>query len=64
MAKSTLIDEFHLTIFASSGLRPAAYRAIRRTLDDARFHTALRQAIRALITRYPSLNKVRFTLTR
>jgi hypothetical protein len=64
MAKNTLIDEFHLAVFARSGLRSEAYRAIRRTLDDTRFHTALRQAIRTVITRYPSLRKVRLTLTR
>jgi hypothetical protein len=59
-----LIDELHLTVSAPGNLRAAAYRAIRRTLNDGRFHTTLRRAIRTVLGRYPSLNKVRISLTR
>ena len=64
MAATILIDEFHLTVYAPPGLPAAAYRAIRRSLDAARFRTALRRAIRSVLDRHPSLEKVRFTLTR
>ena len=36
MAKAILIDEFHLTFRAPSGLPDAAYGAMRRVLDDRR----------------------------
>jgi hypothetical protein len=64
MTSTVLIDEFHLTVFAPRGMRAAAYRAVRRTLDDARFRERLRRAIRDVFGRYPSLSKTRFTLAR
>lgn len=59
-----LMDEFHIAVSVPRGLRAAAYRAIHRTLDDTRFRAALRRAIRSVVGRYPSLCKVRVTLTR
>lgn len=64
MSKSILMEEFHLTVFAPAGLRPEAYRAICRTLDDARFRAALRRAIHSVLGKYSSLSKVRSHLTR
>jgi len=65
MAKhDTLIDELHLSVFAPSGLRAEPCHAIRRTLRNARFHTALRCAVQTLFARYAALGKVTFTLTR
>ena len=58
------MDEFHLTVSAPGELRTAAYRALRRTLDDDHFRSALRRAIRSFLARYPSLSKARITLTR
>ena len=64
MASTVPIDEFHLTVFVPRGLRAAASRAVRRTLDDARFQGRLRRAIRDVFGRYPSLSQARFTLAR
>lgn len=64
MPTSILMDEFHLTVYVPRGLRAAAYRAIRPTLDDARFRAALRRASRGVVGRNPSLGKIRVTLTR
>ncbi len=44
--------------------RIAFRRAIRRTLAQVRFGANLHRAIRDLLQRYPSLRKVRVTLTR
>ncbi len=64
MPRLILLDEFHLDFFVPRELRPAEIRAIRRTLDKVRFGVNLRRAIRDLLQRYPSLRKVRVTLTR
>jgi hypothetical protein len=64
MAKRILIDEIHLSLFIPPGLRAEPGRAIRRALRNARFHTALRSAVRSVFARYAALGKVTFTLTR
>lgn len=64
MSKTILFDEFHVTLFVSARLPSEASRAIRLALDDPRFRTALRRAIRGVLGRYPSLDRVTFTLTR
>ncbi len=64
MANTILMDEFHVAVYARRELRADSARAIRRTLDDARFRAALRQAIQRVFDRYPPLAKVRVTLTR
>lgn len=64
MASRILLDEFHVTLSAPPGLRADAYRAIRRTLDGNRFRTVVRHALRGVLDKYPSLGRVRFTLSR
>jgi hypothetical protein len=64
MAKAILIDEFHLTFRAPSGLPEAAYGAMRRVLDDRRFQAALRHADRQVRRRHPALAQARVRLTR
>ncbi len=64
MPKFVLLEEFHLDFFVPPELRPAEIRAIRRALAQGRFGANLRRAIRNLLQRYPSLRKVRVTLTR
>lgn len=63
MPSTTLMEEFHLGVYAPQGLRAAACRAIRRTLDDGRFRSALRRALRSVFDRYPALRRTRITLT-
>ncbi len=64
MARTVLIDEFHLTLRVPSDLPPAASRAITRTLDRPRLHAELRGAVRQVLRRYPALRAVRVRLSR
>ena len=59
MAKSLLMEEFHLTAFVPRRLREPEYRAIRRALDSRRFRTELGRAVRQTFRRYPALQQVR-----
>ena len=63
MSKAILMDEFHVGVFVPRGLRKAEYGAICRTLDGARFRARLRRAVRDACRRYPSLHKVKITVT-
>ena len=63
MSKPLLIEEFHVTVFARRGLPDAEYNAMRRTLDDRRFQSDLRRAIRAVVRQYHSLSKARIKLS-
>ena len=49
---------------APAGLADAVYTTIREQLDDTRFHTALRQAIREVFRQYPALGPARFRVSR
>lgn len=64
MARTMVIDEFHLTVRASPGLPRAEYDAIYRTLNDRRFQALLRRAVRAVLRQYEALAKVRAVLSR
>jgi hypothetical protein len=64
MPRGVLIDEYHLTVRAPRGLPEAAYDAMRRVLDDARFQTLLRLAALAVFRQHPALAKARVSLTR
>jgi hypothetical protein len=64
MAKTILMDQFHVSISVPRGLRESSYRTIRHVLDDARFHAALRRSIRSVCIRYPALDRARVILSR
>lgn len=64
MAKMILIDEFHVTISAPSGLPTREHIAIRRTLDDAKFQEQVRRALRVVIRRWKALARIRVKLSR
>lgn len=64
MARTIVIDEFHLTISARSGLAEATYVAIRDALDEPAFRVALRRAVVALTRQWPSLRKVTVRVSR
>lgn len=51
MAKRLVMEEYHRTVFAPSGLREAQYRAIRRALDSRRLPLDLRRAVRQVFDR-------------
>ena len=63
MAKAILVEEFHATMKAPSGLPDAQYRGMRRTLTGARFRRRLLRAVRQLLRQYPSLEHVRATVS-
>ena len=64
MPRPILMEKWHLTFFAPPGLDEAAYDAIRRALDEARFRAEPRRAVRAVVRRQPSLRQVRVRLSR
>ncbi len=64
MARSVLMEEFHLTVYAPQKLRVDQYRAIRRRIIGARFRATFARAIKEVVRRYPSLSVTRHTLTR
>ncbi len=64
MARTILMDEVHLTFSVSSKLPAATYRAIHRSLDRPRFHAALTATVRQLLSRYPSLRRLRVRVSR
>lgn len=59
MAQWILMDMLHVEISVPRGLRREEYRAIRRTLSGRSFARSLRQAVRQVFRRYPSLRKAK-----
>jgi len=64
MARTFLMDHFHLNFQVPSNLPEAEYRAIHRSLDRPRFHAALLATVRQLLSRYPSLHRLRVRVSR
>jgi hypothetical protein len=64
MAKNVLMEEYHVTVYAPSKLKEAAYNAIHRTLTGKRFRAALGRAVEAVVRRHPSLHHIRISITR
>jgi hypothetical protein len=64
MPRFSLLDAFHLSIRARPGLPDAEYIAMRRTLDNPRFQSDPRRAIRTVFQQHTSPNRVRIRLTR
>lgn len=62
--KSVLMDELHITVAAPCNLGLTEYRAIHWALNRPGFRTSLNRAVQAVFRRYPSLAKVRLTITR
>jgi hypothetical protein len=63
VAKALLMDQFHITVYALSGLAPSDYDAIRQALDASRFKLALRRAVRTVLRQHLPWDKVRATVT-
>jgi hypothetical protein len=64
VAKRSLMEQVHLSVFAPSGLPAHEYDAIRQALDGPRLHTQLRRAVGHLIRRHRSLSKVKAAVPR
>jgi hypothetical protein len=64
MAEPVLLDEFHMTVYVPRGLPEAAYEAMRRALDRARFQASLARAARGVFRQHPALRRARVALSR
>jgi hypothetical protein len=64
MPKKILMDEFHVSVTVPSGLSKAEYDAIHRSLKSTRFQKRLREGMRNIFRRYPSLRKTRVAISR
>jgi hypothetical protein len=58
MLKNILLEELHVTFFASRRLPAVEIEKVQRTLRRVRFRAALGRAVREVLGRYPSLVKV------
>jgi hypothetical protein len=57
------MEEFHVTICVPPSIPPPESDAIRQALDALGFRAHLRHAVRAVIRRWPALEKVRVFVT-
>jgi hypothetical protein len=64
MPRSILVEEFHLTVRAPTGLPGPQFAAIRQTLTDPRFRARLRRAVRHVFRQYAALGNVRVLIGR
>ena len=64
MPKTTLLDEFHLSVVVSAALDKFQVNAALRTLRSKRFHTRLRDAVRRVFGRSPSLSVAQIIISR
>lgn len=64
MAKTTVIDEFHLSVRVPAGLPDGRAAAIRRALDGRRFQARLLRAARRACRRHPALRHAELRLSR
>jgi len=63
MPKVVLLEEFHVTMSAPAGLPDVRYVAMRRTLTGKGFRGRLRRAVTEVLRKYPSLARVRATVS-
>lgn len=64
MAKTVLLDEWHLSVRIPVALPAPTVTAIRRTLNAKAFAAALRRAVLAVVRERPVLTPVRVIVTR
>jgi hypothetical protein len=65
MAKTILMDQLYISVYAPGGLKQTAYDAIYQALNEPRLHTALAQAVRDLCRRHqPCLRRITVTVSR
>ena len=63
MARTVLMEQFHVSVAMRVELPVARYSAAARTLRGKQFQRRLRDAIRALIRKYASLRQAPVTLS-
>ena len=64
LAKPILLDQFHIDVLVPRRLPADKYAAMKRILDDAKFQTDLRRAVRAILLKHPVMKPARVRLSR
>jgi hypothetical protein len=63
VAKSAVIEEFHVTMKVPHEMDEREVRAIRRTMAAPRFRRQFQRAAHDCLRRYPTLAQVRTTVS-
>ena len=63
MAKTIMMEEFHVTVVTPVGLSRTAVASMRRALNSKRFQARLRSALRKVFRQHPALKPARFTVS-
>lgn len=64
MAPKVLLEEFHLSLYVMSDLKPPITRSIRHTFNQKSFQRRLRNALQQVLRHYPALQEVQCRLSR
>jgi hypothetical protein len=64
MAKSVLVEEFHVTVRMPVGLSKMKYSAAVRTLHSKRFHARLGDAVRIAFRAHSTLQSATVSISR
>jgi hypothetical protein len=64
MPRHVLFDEYHLSLLVPRRLSDSEQLAIRRTLGGTGFRSRLYRAAQLVVRRFPSLSRLRITLSR
>jgi hypothetical protein len=64
MARSILVEQFHLSVRASRGLKESEYATIRQTLAGAPFCADLRRTVGRVVSRHAALVNVTVKISR
>lgn len=64
MAKTLLLEEFHVSFYVTRGLTDAEYRTARRALNARSFRDDLRRQLKSIVGASPALRNVTFGLSR
>ena len=64
MARTVLMEEFHVTVLVPVGLSQMEYASIQRTLNTQRFRARLGKAIGALFRQHSSLKMAKVRISR
>jgi hypothetical protein len=64
MAKTIVIEEFHVTMLVPARLSKTEYAPVLRTLRSNRFQSRLQEVVGNVLRRHSSLKTVKFSISR
>ena len=64
MAKTILMEKFHLTVLLPAGLSKTEYSTVLRMLHSKRFQTSLHNAVGNVFRSHSSLKSAKFRISR